>query len=364
MSKRVFFKDLSQETLLELEKIYYPIFEGISDMTLQEAYDSIGVETNLKETAIRSGMKNRYELSKYEDFDSQLTAREFRLEKQIHDFRRQRLVFNQHKRDVLDESYLMDSLESALDEIDIKAQPIKREWASSKQPYRVMISDLHIGKYEYDIHSDLLLETCNRIVENVPTEYPLELWFGGDTIDGLLRVSQIRKIKMNLVDQVANATELITSFIETLSQEYCISDIKFINESNHDQIRPLGSNRSDFPEENLSKFIGEALYRYCQVKMIPFEHNKEFVVDIAGKDVVFLHGDEFRNPQAMYKYYEGMTVLHGHFHNFYHNQFGIGLPPMVWGDDYTKGLGIAEVETKPAFLIENNGFVKEVVVYE
>lgn len=276
-----------------------------------------------------------------------------------HELQRDKLVFNNHKRRFFDNKLLLDSLSDQLDNIKVQKLDIinQPKYASdSPEIYNVFLSDMHIGKYELPYHYDITHKVISKIYDTVPKGSLIQINFVGDIIDGLLRLSQLNKIKANLVEQVSWAIEVIINLLETLKETYTINEMNYITFDNHGEIRPLGSGRNEFSELNFNEFIVSQLNVYCTKSNIPFYSDDKIKIKCGGVEYDMLHGDCFKSKASLEKYYENGFVIHGHFHNYKSTQNIISLPGLVYGDEYTLSLGI--VDTEPSFVIEYKGMFK------
>src|SRR5690606_30434328 len=75
----------------------------------------------------------------------------------------------------------------------------------------------------------------------------------GDSTDGLLRFSQMKFLQLGIADQVMGFGEFMSEWLNKLS-EYAKVDYYSLT-ANHTEIRPLNSQRGDFPEENVERLI-------------------------------------------------------------------------------------------------------------
>lgn len=341
------FNDFTEVEKEQLKDIYFPKFDGISTSTTNELYEDaqliFGNRLKIGESAIRKPLRVMYDVYQSEiNMDTELTKKSIKLKYNIHAHRRDKLVHNQVVRDAFDGLLLMEQVADAISDMKIKPYKSKSKHKKSDRA-TILLSDLHIGKYDVEIHRLILKDAVDKFYQRHEKNTKIDLVFGGDMVDGLLRMSQLRKIKLNMAEQVKVAIELIIEFIESL--EY-VENIYFIDEDNHGEMRPLGSNRNDFPDLNLSKFITISLENYCRVKGINLVAGGELNYD----GYVIIHGDKFRGKNQMMEYHKDDKLIHGHFHNYTNNGKHIGLPALVGNDSYTKSIGIRE--SNAGFLIK------------
>lgn len=92
---------------------------------------------------------------------------------------------------------------------------------------------------------------------------------------------------------------------------------------NHGELRPMGSKRGDYPDENMERiipwWISERLRDNMNVK-IHSDCGKMHLIPVQGYNILLTHGDEFRSidevcKQTMLIYGEKVDVLVcGHYH--------------------------------------------------
>lgn len=124
-------------------------------------------------------------------------------------------------------------------------------------------ADIHVrGLYGEDLNvyndevfrkrmGQLLAETWSIIAKEKITN--IHLFLVGDLIDGMLRQSQLMRLQYGLVDSTMRFSEYMAEWINKLSESAWV-DVAFCS-GNHSEIRPLGSKKRQFPEENMERLI-------------------------------------------------------------------------------------------------------------
>ena len=364
-SKRRTFSDIPNDEVELLKGIYFPLFDKISDMTFKEAYEQTKDISGLSESGTRCAMKNLYDMRELTLDEDKMAKKQKSFQFDVHKHRRDKLSFNAVVREKFDELMLLETYRDRLHEMDIK--PYDKddvEYEDGVIP-RVMLADLHIGKYEKGQHRVLLMAVLNKMLNNVEAGSKVDLVFAGDIIDGILRMSQLVKVKADITRQVIWANELLLEFFENVSEMYIINSIYFIDEDNHSEVRPLNSQRGDFPEMNMLKIVSQQLKTYCDLKGITYHGGAELEITIAGQEYIIEHGDKKGGKNALHKYHKDNNLIYAHYHNYesmynenlFHH---LCLGALCLGDDYTNRLGIRH--TYASFVIEKNGFFKMVKI--
>ena len=161
----------------------------------------------------------------------------------------------------------------------------------------IFLSDLHYdGTFDLEAVFDLLYD---KIVDEAMSREMNKLIIVecGDTVEGSsLRPSQMRAIKLGMIDQIVEVSEYYAQLIASLRDTLQIPvEFHMVTESNHTQIRPLNTKRNELPDEDLMK----VMYRFLLARF----------KDVDGVEI---HGSGDLNL----KYGQvGAFVSHGHKYN-------------------------------------------------
>lgn len=347
------FKDLDKNLIKVFQGKLYEYWNGSTDKTLGEVekeIEDILCTNNLdiSTSAVRKNIKAKYDLLSNideEEINDELSKKAIDLEVCKHKLQRDKLFFNREKRNIFDLNMLLDKYIDSLElnQFNVNHYPLKP--IDKKKCLRnFILGDLHIGELTESQHKLILQHVFNNIKEykNV------ELTFVGDNIEGLLHTSQLQNLKMSVVEQVLITQNLLSEFIINVAQHTNLHKVRFIDEDNHGEIRPLKSGRGDFPNENLNKIISETLRRVCE------ELNIEYISapTITDNGYTYLHGDQFRSLKAIEKASSSLgKIVCGHFHEYTNNGVVISCPALVTSGAYANSLGYFD---KPKYLIQNN----------
>lgn len=114
----------------------------------------------------------------------------------------------------------------------------------------------------------------------------------GDLIDGMLRQSQLMKLQYGMVESTMRLSEFLAQWLNMLSIRANVS--VYAVSGNHSEIRPLGSKKGQFEDENLEKivmwYLAERL-RENKCIEIQADVKKLNLVKIRGYNFLLLHGD-------------------------------------------------------------------------
>jgi hypothetical protein len=213
-----------------------------------------------------------------------------------------------------------------------------------KIPYNVVESDwalnfadIHYGKELkiYGLEEELLAEynvaiferrmwdLLNQVIHKIEKENikHLNVFNLADSIDGILRMSALQSIQLGIMDSQMGFADFMVVWLNELSK-YVNVDY-YSTQGNHDEIRPLGSSKGDFPNENVARIINWHLERMLEKNPnITIHKNKPLIyVDIVGTKVLATHGQDERNLENSIRDYTTTynkkihMLLTGHLHN-------------------------------------------------
>lgn len=172
----------------------------------------------------------------------------------------------------------------------------------------------------------------------------------GDSVDGILRMSQLMSLRLGVTDSAIHFAEFMSQWINELSK-YCVVDYYSIF-GNHDQLRLLSGKRDEFPHENAQKWITTLIKASLRGNQnVTINNLSEFVyLDVLGTKILGVHGENEKNLENSIKDYMliyGKPVdilLSGHLHHSHEKVIGmsngkdiefIQLPSIIGIDDYS-----------------------------
>jgi len=229
------------------------------------------------------------------------------------------------------------------------------------------ISDIHFGKeieikdfkgnvinkynekvFEHRMYS-LLWHTID-IIHKEKLE-KLNIFNLADSIDGILRFSQLQSLQYGIIDSVIKFSEFMAEWLNKLSEYVAIE--YYSCEGNHDELRLLKEKgKGDFPNENVNKLIMHFLEMRLKDNKNVIIHNedKSFIfTNIAGLNIFGYHGEDKNLSNALKDlqivYNEKIDLmLAGHLHSSSLHTVGMGeygdiecirVPSICGIDDYS-----------------------------
>lgn len=200
----------------------------------------------------------------------------------------------------------------------------------------------------------MLLYQTRQILEKEQIN-DVQLLICGDSLDGMLRASQLMKLRWGVVESCMRFSEYIAQWINELSGYATVSVCGV--DGNHTETRSLNSKRGDFPGENLEKvifwFLSERLKDNPSV-IVDSVTEQQKQLSVQGFSVLLTHGTDVRMMekaarQSMLLYNEGIDFfVCGHKHreqeciSGYTDQGSsviIRVPSICGMDEYAQRLG-------------------------
>lgn len=200
--------------------------------------------------------------------------------------------------------------------------------SEEQKEYVLTISDIHAGAKFKSENNHYSYEECNKrfnklfsymvnyIEENNITK--LKVINGGDDIQGLLRITDMKLNESSVVDATVFVAKLISSFLNNLS-DCCNCNIEYyqVPTSNHTQTRPLGTKASEIASEDIEYIIGnyikDVLVHNPRV-VINTNFNKDYInIPIFNFNTIALHGHTIKNTKNALK---DLSMLHRKFYDY------------------------------------------------
>ena len=160
----------------------------------------------------------------------------------------------------------------------------------------------------------------------------MDICFVGDLLDGMLRQSQLMRLQYGVVESTMRLSEFLANWLNELSLTF---DVKVHGATgNHSEIRPLGSKKGDFEEENLERiifwYLNSRLEENKRVEIFDNIRSIDFFKS-AGLNILLLHGDSEQSidklaANAITQYNEPIDIIIcGHKHR--EMEFPSGMSP-------------------------------------
>ena len=200
--------------------------------------------------------------------------------------------------------------------------------------YLLTIADIHCGA-QFDLPTNSYsIEECERrfgVLLNDIADYVqrnqisrLNVVSLSDDIQGVLRVSDLQLNETSVVEATVVVSRLIANFLNELSA-FCSIEYYHAPNSNHSQIRPIGTKASELATEDLEYIIGNYITDLLRNNTRVHVHTNfgcDYIeIPIFDYNIIALHGHTIKNYETALK---DLSALHrkmydfvivGHMHN-------------------------------------------------
>lgn len=225
-----------------------------------------------------------------------------------------------------------------------------------------------INEYSPEIFENRMWNLLEQVIDICEKEgfTTLNVYDLGDEVDGLLRVSQLFKLRYGVIESTVRYGRFITEWLNELSKHVYVK-YQMVKDSNHCQLRMLSQPKNTFKNENLAYIVAEKI-------MDRLENNPNFefiqnptgyVFDnLVGYNVLGIHGECKKFEQAIKDFSKtyGVTIdclIGGHKHHQDSRNIGIqsdviGVPSIIGVDDYALSLHKTSDPGATLFVLEQN----------
>ena len=224
-----------------------------------------------------------------------------------------------------------------------------------------------INSYSPEIFEQRMWDLFYQVVDIIQKEELTTLYVFalGDFTDGILRCSQLMKLRYGVVEGTVKYANFIAQWLNELTKYV---NVKYqMVYGNHSELRMLGQPKGTFKEENTGMFVREMIKTY-----LDGNPNFEMMVNptglifdnIEGMNILGIHG-EVRNMENAIKDFSNtyntniQILLGGHMHHYKAETVGvnkdvINVPSIIGIDDYSMSLNKTSNPGAVLFCIEEN----------
>lgn len=250
-----------------------------------------------------------------------------------------------------------------------KAKPFSRKEVNGEKAIILNIADMHYGRdvvikglkgevineYNPKIFEDRMLDLQLEVIKILKEEKinKLHIFNLSDSIDGILRASQLQSLALGITDSVVSLANFMVEWLDIFLEEE-IEIEYFSSWGNHNEYRPLNSNSGDFAHENTERIITSMIrmaYRDSPNKdnLIIHDALKYHYTEIAGYKIMATHGQYAGTKESILKDYSFLfssdidMLFLGHLHKYAKETVGanednnielVRSPSLCGVDDY------------------------------
>lgn len=223
-----------------------------------------------------------------------------------------------------------------------------------------------INEYSPEIFESRMWDLLTQVVDICEKEgfTSLHVYDLGDEIDGMLRVSQLFKLRYGVIESTVRYGRFITEWLNELSRHVYVK-YQMVKDSNHCQLRMLNQPKNTFKDDNMSYIIAEKLMdRLGDNPNFEFIQNPTgYIFDnVAGYNVFGCHGETKSMEQAIKDFSRTYRVdidfmVGGHKHHQNSSNIGIqsdviSAPSIIGVDDYALSLNKTSDPGATLFVLE------------
>jgi hypothetical protein len=233
----------------------------------------------------------------------------------------------------------------------------------NKREYSLLFGDAHFGvdfeikglfgetlsKYNPEIFESRMWDLLNKVVDYIRQFQitHLNVFEFGDFSDGILRVSQLMKLRYGVIEGTIYFANFISNWLNKLS-EYTAIEYQMVEDANHTQLRLLDQPKGTFEKENTSLFVKELIQARLQNNPnFKFVCNPTGMIfkNICGFNFLGFHGEIKNLEQAIKDFTKKYnTTIHilsaGHLHHSKSEAVGlcsdtVNVPSIVGVDPFS-----------------------------
>lgn len=289
-----------------------------------------------------------------------------KLQKERYKVQTEKIELNRWRREDARDELILEKILNAIDNMDTIEPPTPLPAIIRNKAYALCYGDCHLGAEfelkglfgenlnsyspeEFECRMWNLLAKTKDIIEKERINV-LNIYDFGDSIDGLLRVSQLWKLRYGVIDSTIKYAEFISNWLNEFTK---VVNVRFqmVIDSNHSQLRLINQPKNAFKDENMSKiilaFIKERLKNNPNFEVI--ENPTGMIFDeLAGYSILGSHGEYKNDAQALKEFSQiyGVQInylMGAHLHHKKQEEIGqdieyIRIPSIIGADDYSLSL--------------------------
>lgn len=369
---------------------------GIVDSTWEELAPILNTELGLEETEWRgsSAFRKAYRWMQraydnvfrqngfVEAQSDELDVKHRELKKTLIKVQTEKLEYNRWLREDARDELICEKICEAISSLPALKIPPRIIPTHSNREGILLLADAHYGvelkiiglfgdvlnEYNPEIFEARMWDLLNQVVEICHKEgfTSLHVYDLGDEIDGMLRVSQLWKLRYGVLDSAVRYANFISTWLNELSTHVYIK-YQMVKDSNHCQLRLLGQPKNTFKDENVSVIITDKLMdRLSGNPNFEFVQNPTGLIfddNIAGYSVLGVHGECKNLEQSINELSRTYRteidfLVGGHKHHQSSKNIGresdvIGAPSIIGVDDYAISLNKTSDPGATLFVLES-----------
>ena len=332
-------------------------------------------------TFVRMFNANRNQITDIDQYTNELDSVRRNLEKERKKLQTEKIEYNKWLRENARDEMIFESIQESISNLAPLSCPICIPEIKREKEFLLCFGDTHYGaefelkglsgevinSYSPEIFEDRMWQLLNEVVDICEKEdiSILNIAELGDFVDGILRVSQLMKLRYGVVDATIKYSEFISNWLNELTKYV---RIRYQNTNgNHDQLRMLGQPKNTFTDDNMGKVI--SAFIKCRLENNP---NFEFIenptayifINIGGYNILGIHGEVRNMEKSLHEFSKmyGIKIdylIAGHLHHSKVMDVGfcskvINIPSIIGTDPYAQSLGKVSDSGANLFVFEQD----------
>ncbi len=182
----------------------------------------------------------------------------------------EKLEYNKWLREDARDEMIAEKISESISKLSQLTPPTRIKPEYNKKSWLLTISDCHYGcefeikdfynnrinAYSPEIFEERMNILFNQVIDKIEqlgiTE--LSIFELGDGIDGILRMSQLMRLRYGVIESSIRYADYIATWLNELSK-YVSIKFQMVYDSNHNQLRLLDGKKNTFPDENVTKIM-------------------------------------------------------------------------------------------------------------
>ena len=399
--KRLTEYNLSDEEFEEIIGLCLDKVEGNNDLDWQDIVDKYNLPIN--RDTLRKNMtglfgsasvfnyyqnKNVKEINN-DEYLAKLDEKKRELERARIKLNSDKVEYNKWLREDVRNEMIVEKIIDTIKNLEPLPTPEPIEIAYSKREYLLCFGDEHFGtefelkdlfghilnSYSPEIFEERMNYLLSQVIDIIKKEdiKILNIFSLGDFADGILRMSQLMKLRYGVVDSAIKYSEYMTQWFNVLSN-YVKIKIQFVH-GNHTELRMIGAPKGTFVEDNMGKimveFIKERLKDNPNFIIIENPTGMAYV-QLCCCPILGIHGEVKNMKKAIddFSRVYGIPIdylIAGHLHHSRTETIGINqecinVPSIIGVDDYS--LSLNKTSNAGATLLVFENFKGKVIQYD
>lgn len=300
-----------------------------------------------------------------DEYSKELAIQKRELQKERKKLQTEKIEYNRWLRENARDEMIMENICDSIASLPSLEMPMYIAPEIDNKAYCLVFGDEHVGaefeitdlfgniinSYSPEIFEERMQIMFRKTVDIIKKEHITELnvFNMGDFSDGVLRVSQLRKLRFGIVDGTIYYANFITNWLNELTK---YTRVNFqMTDGNHTELRQLGQPKGTFVDDNMGKVVKEFIkIRLNDNANFNFIENPTGYIyaNLAGNICLGIHG-EVKNMERTLKDFSaiyGVPIQYlfaGHLHHSRTEEIGVGsevinVPSIVGVDPYAMTL--------------------------